>query len=147
MFTFLLAITGVNVFCVSRFFVVVLRLVRDLQTYHKLCRKFAWMLIDTEYYLLSEKRTDDVSLVQTRCHDIRKPSIYASSYRNCAWVCEANVKPAQSSYRWLGCQKMTCNYWLCTLATWRCPFHHAQHVVDATKDNLASTGCQVIVTS
>ena len=66
MFTFLLAITGVNVFCVSRFFVVVLRLVRDLQTYHKLCRKFAWMLIDTEYYLLSEKRADHLSLAQTR---------------------------------------------------------------------------------
>ena len=34
---FLLAITGVNVFCVLRFFVVVLRLVRDLHVYHKLC--------------------------------------------------------------------------------------------------------------
>ena len=136
-FTFLLAITEVNVFCVLRSFVFVGRLVRHLPTYHEFRRKFAWMLIDNEYYPLAEERADDLFLPLTRCHDIGTAPTHASAYRNRAWVRDANVKYAQYTCRWPGCKKATRNYCVCTPGTWLCPSHIVQHAVDATKDDLA----------
>ena len=79
-FTFILAVTEVNVYLVLKFFVFVGDKAGDLEKYLEFRRLLAWMFIDNPYMPLSEEPSDDPFLAGARCHDIGSAPAYASGY-------------------------------------------------------------------
>ena len=105
MFTFILAVTEVNVYLVLKFFVFVGNKAGNLPKYLEFRRLLAWMFIDNPHMPVNEDPYYDPFLAGARCHDIGSAPPYASAYVTRKWICDNKTKYAQYTCKWPGCKK------------------------------------------
>ena len=132
-FTFLLAITEVNVYLALKFFVYLGNLVETLPKYVAFRRKLAWEFINNPHLAVDDIMVEDTSLVYERQHKILKAPNHASEYRNRQWICEAAQPYQQHVCKWPGCKCKTRTYCQCTPGHWLCPEHILEHAIEATR--------------
>ncbi|KAL7549033.1 hypothetical protein ACHAWF_012294, partial [Thalassiosira exigua] len=94
-FTFLLAITEVNVYLTLKWFVFIGDLTALLPEYVGFRRKLAWQFIDNQW--LPKDDIVDCSIITLPGvpHGIASAPEHASEYRNRRWVCEAKQRYQQ----------------------------------------------------
>ena len=133
-FTFLLAITEVNVYLTLKHFVCVGNFSTFLPQYIDFRRKFAWMLIDNAYIPGEERLEEPPTTLPGVVHDVATAPNHASEFRNRKWVCKAAKKYQQYTCKWVGCKNLTRTYCPCNPGYWLCPSHILRHSMDATKE-------------
>ena len=128
-FSFLLAITEVNVFKAFEYFVWDEGQVP--QSLVQFRRRLAQAFIDNEYLKSHEPRTSKRSQKRQRLeHCLRTAPCHASKYVGGRWQKKARAKYQQYVCRGGQCKKQVRTYCSCMVGHWLCKDCHVQHMID-----------------
>jgi hypothetical protein len=130
-FTFLLALTEVNIYLAMRYFVWTSDEAMTLVAFR---RKLSAALIDN-HWLPGEYGDGDGGDVglDTKC-DVFSAPPFAREYRDRAWVCTAPIRNTQYVCKAPGCKKRVRTCCACMLGHWMCPTHIVSHAVSKASE-------------
>ena len=129
-FTFLLAVTEVNVYLVLRWFVCIGASKKLLPKYHEFRRRLAWLFIDNPHITTQYTEPQLDYFAHVADHKVCVAPKFASFYKNRKWVCEAKTTYPQYTCQVPGCSKTIRTYCACNPGIWLCTNHILQHVVE-----------------
>eukprot|EP00804_Cyclotella_cryptica_P017498 CCRYP_006687-RA/>CCRYP_006687-RA protein AED:0.38 eAED:-0.33 QI:0/-1/0/1/-1/0/1/0/213 len=132
-FSFLLAITEVNVYLALKYFVWPSEGLEEFPTLLEFRRQFSWLLIDNQW-LTGEDRVeeDDFEGIEDGHGTVMAPP-HAKKYRNRQWVCKAKARYQQYVCKAKGCRKQVRTCCRCKLGYWLCDWHLMDHVSKRSK--------------
>eukprot|EP00804_Cyclotella_cryptica_P016494 CCRYP_004714-RA/>CCRYP_004714-RA protein AED:0.38 eAED:-0.33 QI:0/-1/0/1/-1/0/1/0/213 len=132
-FSFLLAITEVNVYLALKYFVWPLEGLEEFPTLLEFRRQFSWLLIDNQW-LTGEDRVDkdDFEGIKDVHGTVTAPP-HAKEYRYRQWVCTAKARYQQYVCKAKGCRKQVRTCCRCKLGYWLCDWHLMDHVSKRSK--------------
>lgn len=135
-FTFLLAITEVNVYLTLKSWHFVGDKASELPSILEFRRKLAWLFIKNPHLQEEENGTNGVEVPflppmwSTFDHTIETAPAHAKAYHNRQWIKTATSPYQQYACKWPGCKKQTRSHCSCTPGYWLCPNHVLKHAVE-----------------
>ena len=132
-FTFLLAITEVNIYLAMRYFVWTSDEAMTLVAFRRMLSN---ALINNHWLpggYGDEGGGDDG--LDTKCDVISAPP-FAREYRNRAWDCSAPIRNTQYVCKAPGCKKRVRTCCACMLGHWMCPTHIVRHAVNKASESI-----------
>lgn len=125
-FSFILAVTEVNVFLAFRYFVWK---DKDEVTFLQFRRRLAKALVMNQYLEKEEQEAQRSKRRKTR-HEYCTAPTHAKKFSGGKWI-RTNKHPYQQYWcRWPGCKKQTRNYCACYVGEWLCKAHYSTHVLE-----------------
>ena len=124
-FTFVLAISEVNVFIALRYFTFAKGTIAGCPTLIVFRRRLAWQLIRNSWIVAEESAAgmEDVPLV----HMLMTAPNHAKAYHNWQWTCTAVARFQQYKCTY-GCGKKIRTYCACTPGRWVCCQCFPEHI-------------------
>lgn len=130
-FSFLLAISEINVFLAYRHFVWRPLKVHKIPTIHNFRRNLAMALINNQW-IVEEDRAGcaDKRKRHAATHDFLTAPPHAKKFCSGNWDVSAKARYQQYACRTPGCKKQVRTYCGCSVGLWMCQSCHQDHVVE-----------------
>ena len=135
-FSFLLAVTEVNLYLYLRYMIWRNKADEDIPTLHRFRKKLAFALIDDRWIVTDEEESRVVSARRRSKHQLRTCPCHARAFVSGKWDLTSKSKYQQHICKTKKCKTPTRTYCTCHPGVWMCKDCFPKHIHDlATSDS------------
>ena len=135
-FSFLLAVTEVNLYLYLRYMIWRNKADEDIPTLHQFRKKLAFALIDNRWIVTDEEESRVVSARRRSKHQLRTCPCHARAFVSGKWDLSSKSKYQQHICKTKKCKTPTRTYCTCHPGVWMCKDCFPKHIHDlATSDS------------